>query len=506
MNKKLFFILPLIALLFTGCGNKQGSSGSPVESQTTSETTSTSSESQSDSSTSSNSDIPLEDAYTVTIGDTTTDLLPYKNIQLEENQVGQFGATIASAQKDDAVVFLNRDNLIPNLEAERDTEVRKNLIVGSIGNLKIHNDADNFNVILKTWNDGSCTYWADGYIDDSPAPELGKYIYISSNGTDFTPDDLSFNTGSENEYIYHAELETTQQFYFYIDGSILRYAQVLTPCLPLVDSVGDDGNIAVKEAGEYNFVVSATNGVYLEKVPEPQPATVYQIQFTGQEPITLVKNDGYTPIPPENDVDYVLEEYQASATNLTKGMVLKLFADNVEVTTNVGAETYGENLIHNDSKGFMFVHNDADASTITVKMYASGGISIYGTGYVMDTCYGPEGGALCPWYIVGQGSLWDISWYIDDSIQLYSNPNNPDDIGCVLNVPFEVGDLFKLTDGTTWYGYEKVDTTVSENNAGLSCFEEYPDGFEGYNFRCKTAGYYDIYVNQTGTFWIQVHA
>ena len=496
MNKKLFLILPILGLLFTSCSSK-GSSGS---SQTSEE-----SSSQSQESSSSSDSSPVEDNFVISIGGTSTSLRLNSSATLKENQLAQYDATVAVAHKDDVVDFLN-NNLFITPDAEKDEGTRKNLIILSEGEYKVHNDATDFNVYLYAWNDGSYSYWSDGYIDDTPAPELGKYIYVSTDGENYLPFDLFENPGTEAEYILNIDLQTTQQFYFYLDGVILRYAQVLIPCQPLVTSVGEDGDIAVIEDGEYNFIVSVANGVYLEKVPGPVPAVVYQIQFDDGDLITLQPNEAFVPEVPEMDVDCVIEEYQATVTNLTKGMELKFYADGERVLNLIGAQTYGGNLLYNNGAGKMIVHNAVTESVVTVKIYAYGSISIFMTGYA-EEYYGPAGAELVSWYIVGQGSLWrESSWDIDHAVRLYSNPSSASDKGCILNVPFEVGDLFKVTDGTTWYGYEKVDPTIAENNAGLNCFEEAPDGFSGYNFRCKTAGYYDVYVNGEGVFWIQLHA
>ncbi len=97
-------------------------------------------------------------------------------------------------------------------------------------------------------------------------------------------------------------------------------------------------------------------------------------------------------------------------------------------------------------------------------------------------------------------------WDFGLAIQLWSNPKSPSDKGCALNVYFGVGDIFKVTDGSTWFGYEKVDKFDAPNNAGLTCFEGAADGFGGTNFSCTVAGYYDVYVNSSGVFWIEAHA
>lgn len=116
-------------------------------------------------------------------------------------------------------------------------------------------------------------------------------------------------------------------------------------------------------------------------------------------------------------------------------------------------------------------------------------------------------GNLVSWYICGEGSLWGADgWDISGGIQLFENPDNPDDKGQYLGITFAVGDTFKVTDGSTWFGYEKIDTWQDPANAGRSCFEGSPDGFGGQNIRCKVAGTYDMYVNVKGEFWIQVAA
>ena len=122
--------------------------------------------------------------------------------------------------------------------------------------------------------------------------------------------------------------------------------------------------------------------------------------------------------------------------------------------------------------------------------------------------HGPEGSSLVSWYLVGSGSLWDAStgWTVSGGIQLYSNPSNSDDKGCLLGVSFEEGDTFKVTDGgSTWFGYENVDknTDGSVPNAGVSSFAGDDDGYGKQNIKCTVSGTYDVYVNPQGVFWIQ---
>ncbi len=122
--------------------------------------------------------------------------------------------------------------------------------------------------------------------------------------------------------------------------------------------------------------------------------------------------------------------------------------------------------------------------------------------------HGPEGSTLTSWYLVGSGSLWGSDgWTIKGGVQLYTNPGNENDKGCILGLSFEVGDTFKVTDGgSIWFGYEKVDTAASDANLGLTNFAGDSDGFGGNNFKCIVAGSYDMYINSTGVFWIQAAA
>lgn len=125
-----------------------------------------------------------------------------------------------------------------------------------------------------------------------------------------------------------------------------------------------------------------------------------------------------------------------------------------------------------------------------------------GGGGEQGNAHGPAGSTLVSWYIVGQGSFSTNDWQISGGVQLYSNPGS-DDKGCILNMSFAAGDTFKVTNGTDWYGYDKVDQWDDPSNKGRSCFAGANDGYGGTNIKCTTAGSYDIYVNKDGNFWIQ---
>ena len=114
---------------------------------------------------------------------------------------------------------------------------------------------------------------------------------------------------------------------------------------------------------------------------------------------------------------------------------------------------------------------------------------------------------LVSWYFCGEGSLWGADgWSTAGGVQLYENPDNPDDKGQYLGITFEVGDTFKVTDGSTWFGYEMIDPWVDPANAGKSHFAAVNDGYGGSNIQCKIAGTFDVYVNGSGKLWIQLSA
>ncbi len=122
--------------------------------------------------------------------------------------------------------------------------------------------------------------------------------------------------------------------------------------------------------------------------------------------------------------------------------------------------------------------------------------------------HGPEGSTLTSWYLVGSGSLWGSDgWTTKGGVQLYTNPGNEYDKGCILGITLKVGDIFKVTDGgSTWFGYEKVDKASTSSNLGLTNFAADNDGAGGNNFKCIVEGSYDMYINSSGVFWIQAAA
>ena len=158
------------------------------------------------------------------------------------------------------------------------------------------------------------------------------------------------------------------------------------------------------------------------------------------------------------------------------------------------------------------VRQEAVNASLYLKVY-EGGYSFWLTGYdkPAETMHGPEGSEPVDWYIAGQGSIFEYSWDLGNSIRMYSNPDNTEDKACILSVTFAVGDKFKIVNvgfEDKWYGYEIVNTANMEENAGIKAFGPTDDGFhtDKFNIECLTAGTYDIYVQSTGAIWITYSA
>ena len=120
--------------------------------------------------------------------------------------------------------------------------------------------------------------------------------------------------------------------------------------------------------------------------------------------------------------------------------------------------------------------------------------------------HGPEGSSPVSWYLVGKGSIFKEDWSVSGGVQMFSNPGSVSDKGCILGIVVAQDDIFKVTDGNTWFGYDKVDQWDDPSNAGKTHFTGVDDGYGGLNFKCTTGATFDIYVNGSGNFWIQLSA
>lgn len=248
------------------------------------------------------------------------------------------------------------------------------------------------------------------------------------------------------------------------------------------------------ESGWTNFYVSGYQA-------EPQPEEVYYVLLDGSS--YEMQKQSYDLL--ENQV----AEFRVDVGNIIAGQTLEFQdANHNTLSENFGAEP-GQNNVSGDVGSFT-VRNNADDAFIILKTWESGWTNFYVSGYEATTPtengHGPEGSELVSWYIVGQGSLFTESWSIDGGVQLFSNPSTPTDKGCILSITIEEGNIFKVTDGDTWFGYEKVDTWDNPSNLGINNFSPVDDGYGGTNIKCNITGVYDIYVNSSGNFWIQAAA
>lgn len=424
MNKKLFLALPLLAMLLVGCATNSGgktednssdesttsqssqtsdgssnqdSSSGGETSEQSSETSEQSSESSEESSESSSEETPTGVAYSIKVGETSYALVK-QEMDLLDNQTGQYQCTIDSVTKNAAVAFYGDNALISeNIGSDAENEDNKNLVQDGV----IHNDATNVSVYFKTWNDGGYSFWLTGYVADEVIPE---------------------------ESIYSIKV------------------------------------------GETSYPLAEDKG-----------ATLLDTQ-TGQ--------------------------FTATITSVTAGEAVAFYAGEDLISEKIGSDkedAENKNLVQGDK-----IHNDATNVSVYFKTWSDGGYSYWLTGYVageeqIEEPYGPEGSEHVSWYVVGKGSFVTSDWSTDGGVQLYSNPLDGNAKGCILNMHFEDGDLIKVTNGTDWYGYDKVDQFDNERNAGVSCFAGVADGYSGQNIKCTTTGYYDMYVQSSGTIWIEYH-
>jgi hypothetical protein len=198
MNKKLFLALPLLAMLLVGCATNSGgktednsfdesttsqssqtsdgssnqdSSSGGETSEQSSETSEQSSESSEESSESSSEETPTGVAYSIKVGETSYTLVK-QEMDLLDNQIGQYQCTIDSVTKNAAVAFYGDNALISeNIGSDAENEDNKNLVQDGV----IHNDATNVSVYFKTWNDGGYSFWLTGYVADEVIPEESIY-------------------------------------------------------------------------------------------------------------------------------------------------------------------------------------------------------------------------------------------------------------------------------------------------------------------------------------------
>lgn len=212
----------------------------------------------------------------------------------------------------------------------------------------------------------------------------------------------------------------------------------------------------------------------------------------------------------DNDIEDYYEEKMYSITYTNGGGFSYINPDGrLVMSADAGDVIKFKLAIGKDYEGTPVVKANDEILTASqgIYSYVVSGNTIFTVSGLTKDPSGDDEKNLVSWYFCGEGSLWDSNgWSTEGGLQLYENPDNPEDKGQYLGIKFEVGDTFKVTDGTTWYGYEMMDTWEDPANAGLSHFAPKSDGYGGNNIQCIISGTFDVYVNGSGKLWIQLSA
>lgn len=269
------------------------------------------------------------------------------------------------------------------------------------------------------------------------------------------------------------------------------------------DSMGDK-NIKTLVAGTYDIFLKIKDddsiSIYIAEdggvLPPPANDCFLSGTFnswtTTADPMYTLNDNSTTD--PALDFEYAIE-----------GLAL---AADTEFKVIYGENTYGFSIYEGKGTNAVegtngaFLLEQSATYSIYFKVYTNGNFGVWINSDIVVPPHGPDGSTLVDWWLVGDGSIFTSDWSTAGGIQLYSNPSNLEDKGCILSVTLAVDDLFKVTDGETWFGYDKVQTWDDPSNAGIHCFIGEDDGFDGLNFKCTVAGTYDIYVEKSGSFWI----
>ena len=436
---------------------------------------------------------------------------------LDTNQTGQWSKTGVSVTAGQEIQFLNASNTAVQAGSDYEDATNRNNVTGSFeAGYAIHNDAT-ATVTLKSWQDGGYSFWITGYDDGGVTPPATDYFVIIGSAN-YTLSSVALDPTDPENMIgkYQCQIESVSA------GATIAFAHG--------ENTIQAGSDVEDAANKNNISGSFDDGYTIHNDAADVWVTLkswqdggYSFWITGYDDGGVTPTNEYFIHLDENsftltsvaldttDPENMTGKYQCQLSAVYVGQAVSFYHlnDLIHPGSDVEDATNKNNVNGNYDDGYT-IHNDATDVYVTLKSWQDGGYSFWITGYEASTLdptvpYGPEGSELVSWYIVGQGSLWEWSWDIDTSIQLYSNPNSSTDLGCILNVTFAVNDLFKVTDGETWYGYDKVDPWDVPGNMGLHAFAGANDSVGGENFCCTTAGTYDIYVKGDGTFWIQAH-
>lgn len=458
---------------------------------------------------------PTEYDYYFYLG-TTAIGLDADSVTLLDNQTGQWsksGVTVTAGQ---AIHFEDKDANIISAGSDSEDATHKNNVSGSFDDgYTIHNDAT-ASITLKAWADGGYSFWITGYSGGS-TPVDGTFYLNFMQSVDALYEDTTATLADNQTGQYYITISPawTDSEFFFEDSSHNK----ITNIGPDPDDATHINNCYKASDDKWYVHNDATDGVtfYLKTWADGGHSFWVTGYEAGETPVTDYSvtigadTETLTSIAPDaTDPSNLVGKYQCQFASVSATDIICFYngTDQIYPGSDLEDATNKNNVSGSYENGYT-IHNDATDVYVTLKVWDDG-YSFWITGYEAGSTptdpYGPEGSTPVNWYIVGHGSIFSYDWNIIGGIRMYSNPRTETDLGCILNITFAVGDLFKITDDSTWYGYEKVDTWEDESNKGLSCFTGVADGYGGQNFKCTTAGTYDIYVNQSGNFWICEHA
>lgn len=116
-----------------------------------------------------------------------------------------------------------------------------------------------------------------------------------------------------------------------------------------------------------------------------------------------------------------------------------------------------------------------------------------------------QGQSATGYYIMGKGSRWAGDFASASGLQMYTNPNNPNDHGVYWKIALEENDEFKIydsagarDDSNYWYGYSSIASSCTLKGTN---FVDHST-----NIQVAVAGVYDIFVNIQNVITIQYHS
>ncbi len=351
MNKKVLFILPVLAMLLAGCNKAQDNSPIDSEESTTSQSAAASSETSSEQSTSSQEASSEETsseetsseeqsseeqsseeqsseqssseeesssseeslhAVAISVAGVSTALSENKEavIDTEHGQITEFTGALTNLVKGQEVVFtFDGAPIEENIGSDYEDELNKNLVQGSVGNFVIHNDAASSNVTFKVYETGYA-FWLTGYVADAPVED--SYKLFVKRGSEIDDFDMAQNTTKETEYYRQGlELLADDEVFFCITidevETWYHYSNVKDDCIDLVkdsepyihgeeEEARSDHNLVIKADGTYDFYVDTalTKGIWVSKHVEPQPEQLKTF-YLKPNANWLEKGDGVDP-------------------------------------------------------------------------------------------------------------------------------------------------------------------------------------------------------------------